>query len=122
MIARHEVSYATLPPSALATLEPADVPSVVTLTSVGEALSAEQVARWAAGRRFVNGYGATETTIGVAISAPLAAGEEPDVGGPLANTRVFVLDAFLRPVPQEWRASSTSPGPASRAAISAGPA
>ncbi|WP_301647756.1 non-ribosomal peptide synthetase, partial [Streptomyces arenae] len=53
-------------------------------------------------RAVVNHYGPTESTIGV-LTGPLTAdvldtGVVP-LGGPLANTRVHVLDAALRPVP-----------------------
>jgi len=99
VIARHGVTHLALSPTVLAMLEPEDLPSLVSLASAGEALSAELVARWAPGRRLVNGYGPTETTVGAAISAPLAPDEEVNIGMPIANTRVFVLDAFLRPVP-----------------------
>ena len=40
----------------------------------GEACPAEVVDRWAPGRLMINVYGPTETTMCVAISAPLAAG------------------------------------------------
>ncbi|WP_327341296.1 non-ribosomal peptide synthetase [Streptomyces europaeiscabiei] len=45
-----------------------------------------------------NGYGPTEAS----VYATATAIAEPDVtiGRPVANTRVFVLDAFLRPVPE----------------------
>ncbi|URN02956.1 amino acid adenylation domain-containing protein [Actinomadura madurae] len=99
VMARHGVTHVALSPTVLAMLEPADLPSLVSLASAGEALTAEQVARWAPGRRLVNGYGPTETTVGAAISAPLAPDDEVTIGVPIANTRVYLLDAFLRPVP-----------------------
>ncbi|WP_448334388.1 AMP-binding protein, partial [Streptomyces sp. DSM 41534] len=46
----------------------------------------------------VNVYGPTETTVW-STSAVVVSGSGVCIGGPLANTRVFVLDAFLRPVP-----------------------
>ncbi|HEY7511838.1 MAG TPA: amino acid adenylation domain-containing protein, partial [Vicinamibacteria bacterium] len=71
----------------------------------GEALSVAHVRRAQAalpGTRIVNGYGPTESTTFTcchAIPADLApgAGSIP-IGAPIANTRVHVLDAALRPV------------------------
>jgi amino acid adenylation domain-containing protein len=45
-----------------------------------------------------NAYGPTETTIWSCLSA-VSAGEPVTIGGPLANTEIYVLDADLRPVP-----------------------
>ena len=50
-------------PSALATLEPAAVPSLSRVISVGEACPPDLMRRWArAGRAFFNLYGPTEVT------------------------------------------------------------
>ena len=65
----------------------------------GEACDGELAARWAAGRRMVNAYGPTESTVMIATSGPLDGTGTPPVGTPVANTRAFVLDEWLGPVP-----------------------
>ena len=66
----------------------------------GEACPAEVVDRWAPGRVMINAYGPTETTMCVAISAPLTAGSgAPPIGSPVAGAALFVLDGWLRAVP-----------------------
>jgi amino acid adenylation domain-containing protein len=99
LAARHGVTHMTAPPAALAVLDPADLPSVRVLGAVGEALPDSAVARWAPGRRLVNGYGPTEATVAVAVSAALAPDGPVDIGAPVVNTAVYVLDEALEPVP-----------------------
>ncbi|MGA5541921.1 amino acid adenylation domain-containing protein [Mycobacterium sp. NPDC051198] len=90
-------------PSAVGAVSPEGLDSVALLVG-GEACSAEVVERWAPGRAMINQYGPTETTMWVAISAPLkVAGEGGSgvvpIGYPMPGTALFVLDRWLRPVP-----------------------
>jgi amino acid adenylation domain-containing protein/non-ribosomal peptide synthase protein (TIGR01720 family) len=101
-LARHGVTHALIPPTALATL-PREVardqlPQFRTVIVGGEPCPAELVDRWAPGRRMINSYGPTESTVVSTWSRPLAPGRPPFIGQPIWNTRVYVLDSALRPV------------------------
>ncbi len=100
VLASNAVTHALIPPAALASLPAVDLPAFKTLVVGGEACSAELVARWSAGRRMVNAYGPTESTVAATTSAPLSPSPTaPPIGRPVWNTRVYVLDDGLRPVP-----------------------
>ncbi len=99
VLVAEQVSVLTQTPSAVAAL-PAEGLESVALAVVGEACPAEVVDRWAPGRVMVNAYGPTETTMCVAISAPLATGSGvPPIGSPVSGAALFVLDGWLCPVP-----------------------
>src|SRR5690606_33643552 len=57
------------------------------------------VQRFGAGRRMLNAYGPTESTVCATISAPLSPGEAPPLGSAIDASRVYVLDADLEPAP-----------------------
>ncbi|HYO56343.1 non-ribosomal peptide synthetase [Archangium sp.] len=65
----------------------------------GEACPAELVERWAPGRRFIQQYGPTEASITAASMRCEAGRGKPPFGKPYPNTRLYVLDRNLEPVP-----------------------
>ncbi|MEV1119913.1 non-ribosomal peptide synthase/polyketide synthase [Actinosynnema sp. NPDC049800] len=93
------VTHALIPPVALATVPDVPLPTFRTLVVGGDACSADLVRRWAPGRRMINAYGPTESTVVTSWSGPLEPGGVPPIGRPIPGTRVHVLDGELRPVP-----------------------
>ncbi|MEV0569328.1 amino acid adenylation domain-containing protein, partial [Dactylosporangium sp. NPDC050588] len=80
-------------------------PTAKVLVVGGEALTAGPVRQWldlAPGSVVVNEYGPTETVVGCCVYRVTAGQELADqvpIGRPIANTRLYVLDERLRPVP-----------------------
>ncbi|MBB5803972.1 amino acid adenylation domain-containing protein/non-ribosomal peptide synthase protein (TIGR01720 family) [Saccharothrix ecbatanensis] len=93
------VTHALIPPVALATVPDAALPTFRTLVVGGDACSADLVRRWAPGRRMINAYGPTESTVVTSWSEPLEPGGVPPIGRPIPGTTVHVLDDALQPVP-----------------------
>ena len=99
VLVTEQVSVLTQTPSAAAMLSDEGLEATAVVMA-GEACPAEVVQRWAPGRVVVNAYGPTETTMCVAISAPLASGSDlVPIGTPVPGAALFVLDGWLRPVP-----------------------
>ncbi|WP_156657485.1 non-ribosomal peptide synthetase, partial [Mycobacterium kyorinense] len=98
LLVREHVDVLTQTPSAARVLPTEGLESAA-LVVVGEACAAEVVEQWAPGRVMINAYGPTETTMCVAISAPLTVGSGVPIGSPVPAAALFVLDERLRPVP-----------------------
>ncbi|WP_431934307.1 amino acid adenylation domain-containing protein, partial [Nonomuraea jabiensis] len=99
VLAAHRATHVTLPPSVLATLPPAGLPELRTLVVAGESCPPDLVSQWAPGRRMINAYGPTESTVCVSMTEPLTdAGRAVPIGRPIGGTRVYVLDERLCPV------------------------
>ncbi|HEV2733442.1 MAG TPA: amino acid adenylation domain-containing protein, partial [Longimicrobiaceae bacterium] len=101
LLREREIDVWVSTPALLDTLPDTDFPLLGTISTGGERCSGETAARWSRGRRLVNMYGPTEITIFATTHecAPAAA-EAPPIGRPVANARVYVLDAWGEPAPQ----------------------
>jgi amino acid adenylation domain-containing protein len=98
---RHRVTHVNLPMAALAALTAMEQLGMAETVIVGgEALPASLANRWSEKVRLFNAYGPTEATVCASAlrCVPGHDGAVP-IGKPLPNTRIYVLDAGLQPVP-----------------------
>ncbi|WP_157375950.1 AMP-binding protein, partial [Burkholderia ubonensis] len=97
----HRITHASMPPVAASAL-PASEPleDLQTLVVAGEACPSHLAQQWSGRLRFINAYGPTEATVYASLYRCRAdeAGSPP-IGKPIANTRLYVLDAQRQPVP-----------------------
>ncbi|MFJ7338585.1 amino acid adenylation domain-containing protein, partial [Streptomyces sp. NPDC101116] len=104
-LAEHRIDFLKAVPSHVAALGPDGALPARALVLGGEAATPALVGELlatAGDRAVFNHYGPTETTIGVAttrLTPDQAASGVIPVGTPTANTRLYVLDATLEPVP-----------------------
>ncbi|MFB7391478.1 amino acid adenylation domain-containing protein [Streptomyces sp. NPDC056191] len=100
-IARHRATHMILPPSLVSALpQECELPQGAVLVVGTEAVPSELIARWGNRLRVVVAYGLTEATVNSTLwlADPDRPGPAP-IGRPDPNTRAYVLDTALRPVP-----------------------
>ncbi|MEU7103809.1 amino acid adenylation domain-containing protein [Streptomyces sp. NPDC046215] len=100
-IAAHRATHMILPPSLVSALpQGCELPEGAVLVVGTEAVPAELIARWSDRLRVVVAYGLTEATVNSTLwlAEPDREGPVP-IGRPDPNTRAYVLDTALRPVP-----------------------
>ncbi|MFF8827904.1 amino acid adenylation domain-containing protein [Streptomyces sp. NPDC015131] len=100
-IARHRATHMILPPSLVSALpQDCELPDGSVLVVGTEAVPGELIARWAGRVQVVVAYGLTEASVNSTLwtAEPGRPGPAP-IGRPDPNTRAYVLDAALRPVP-----------------------
>ena len=96
------VTHATLPSAVLAALpEGTHFRSLRTLVVAGDVLPPSLANRWMMrGRRLINAYGPTEGTICATMHlCQDSATRTVPIGNPIANTRIYILDAQGAPAP-----------------------
>ena len=99
VLGKEGVTHLTLPPAVLALTDPSAAPALTHLISAGDICPPELAETWAQRYHMVNAYGPTETTVCATMSLRLTPTVGISIGRPIWNTRVYVLDARLQPVP-----------------------
>ncbi|MGH3852154.1 MAG: amino acid adenylation domain-containing protein [Pseudonocardiaceae bacterium] len=98
-LTKKRIEVTMLPPSIIASLPEQSFPDLRVLVAGGEPLPHELVERFAPGRRMLNAYGPTETTIIVTQGECVADGRRPSMGAPIPGMRFRIHDTTGRPVP-----------------------
>ncbi len=94
-----KITHIQIPVSVLATLVPKKLPDLKVIIVGGDVCSSELVAKWSCGRKFINAYGPTESTVCATLSDCKDDGNLPSIGKPIANTKIYILDTNHNPTP-----------------------
>ncbi|MEJ8545006.1 amino acid adenylation domain-containing protein [Brevibacillus borstelensis] len=101
---RQGITILTLPPTYLIHLAPERLSSVQKLVTAGSATTRALVDKWKDKVTYINAYGPTETTICATIwtanaDSTVSGSASVPIGGPILNTRAFIVDEHLHLVP-----------------------
>ncbi|MCT7951959.1 amino acid adenylation domain-containing protein [Ancylothrix sp. C2] len=96
---RHSITHITLPPAVLKLLPNDELPALQTIICAGETCTPDIVKKWATNRTFINAYGPTETTVWASFAEIIDTSKNPPIGRPIPNTKLYILDKNLQPVP-----------------------
>ncbi|GER91676.1 hypothetical protein KDW_58380 [Dictyobacter vulcani] len=99
LLQSYEVTSGRFPPSVLQALPNDNLPQLKTVITGGDRWTLDLLERWIGQGRFVNEYGPTETTVLCTLGKCRLDTQDIAIGGPIANTYAYVLDAAAQPVP-----------------------
>ncbi|MCI9140563.1 MAG: amino acid adenylation domain-containing protein [Lachnospiraceae bacterium] len=100
VLVEEEITEVILTPSVLMLTNPKKISKLRTVLSAGESCNKAVVEKWGSGRRFVNAYGPTESTVCASykLCDPSDA-ENITIGKAILGTKLYILDNDLNPVP-----------------------
>ncbi|MCP2277286.1 non-ribosomal peptide synthetase [Nocardia amikacinitolerans] len=98
-VAEYGITHLCSTPAVLATLPDDSLDGVLAVTTGGEICPPELVARFGSGRRLVNSYGPSETTVAATFTDAMDLERPAGLGRPVPGARLLVLDQRLAPVP-----------------------
>jgi amino acid adenylation domain-containing protein len=94
---RLRVTALKAPPSVLSATGSDGLPDLELVVNGGGPCHPDLVARWGAGRVFLNAYGVTECSVCSSTTAPLDPRSRMTIGHAIAGTALHVVDVDLRP-------------------------
>lgn len=100
VLMEEKITDVILTPSVLMLTDANGLNELRTVLSAGESCNSTVIQKWAQGRRFVNAYGPTEST--VCATYKLCTPEDFNnitIGMPIEGTKIYVLDDDSNPVP-----------------------
>lgn len=97
-ILRNKINFVFLPPAALAQLPKIDYPSIESIIFAGEPCDQNSCLFWAENYQLYNFYGPTEAAI-YASGKKAEKRNLNEIGKALSNTKLYVLNKYLKPVP-----------------------
>jgi len=97
-INKNKINYLYLPPALLSVLPRENYESLKTVIYAGEICDKSTAEYWCKKKNIYNLYGPTEATV-YSIGKLISEGEIEQIGRPISNTQVYILDTSLHPVP-----------------------
>ena len=98
MVKQENISVLTLPPVVLEALPAEPLPSLKIILTGGDVCRTEAMNRWSENHVFVNAYGPTECTVCATMHSYKKGDLNTDIGKPLDNISIYILDKALNPV------------------------
>ena len=98
---KEQIAGTLLPPAMLRLMPTQGLDALRILFTGGDVCSVDLVAKWAQGRDFYNAYGPSECTIAATVHKclPEQVYHSVPIGRAIGNTRLYVVDTQLQPVP-----------------------
>lgn len=85
---------------ALSAVPEREIPTLETILAGGETCPPELINKWAKNHNLYNCYGPTEATVTTTyFKCEVGMNKTPPIGKPFANSKVYILDKYLQPVP-----------------------
>jgi len=95
----HQIDLTLLPPALLGAMPAKKLPHLKTLVVGGETCPKEIMQSWGQGRTLINAYGPTEISVCATMHKFEAGDSNTNIGKPLDNFKVYILDPYNTPVP-----------------------
>ena len=97
---KEAISDTLLPPVIIEAMPERELPMLRILQTGGDTCQTEIMDRWSRQRQFVNAYGPTESTVVATLHFYRKGDLNTNIGKPIGNTTVYILDPALHVVPE----------------------